>query len=100
MGGDGKHMKICSLLPSSTEILYALGLGDQVAAGTHECDFPQEAGSKPRVTESIIPHEKLSSLEIDHHGSANTGRHGSLYPPREDLLESVKPDPRTPQERS
>ncbi len=92
MGGDGKHMKICSLLPSSTEILYALGLGDQVAAVTHECDFPQEAASKPRITESIIDHERLSSLEIDHHVSANIGRHGSIYRLREDLLEALKPD--------
>ena len=92
MGGDGKHMKICSLLPSSTEILYALGLGDQVAAVTHECDFPQEAASKPRITESIIDHERLSGLEIDHHVSANIGRHGSIYRLREDLLEALKPE--------
>src|SRR2546426_4279903 len=92
MGGDGKYMKICSLLPSSTEILYALGLGDQVAAVTHECDFPQEAASKPRITESIIDHERMSSLDIDHHVSANIGRHGSIYRLKEDLLAALKPD--------
>src|SRR5436853_6305289 len=85
-------MRICSLLPSSTEILYTLGLGDEVVAVTHECDFPPEAASKPRVTESIIDHERLSSLEIDHHVSANVGRHGSIYRLKEDLLESLKPD--------
>jgi ABC-type hemin transport system substrate-binding protein len=36
-------MRICSLLPSATEILYALGLGDCVCGVTHECDFPPEA---------------------------------------------------------
>src|SRR5205085_7933843 len=67
-------------------------LGDEVVAVTHECDFPPEAASKPRVTESIIDHERLSSLEIDHHVSANVGRHGSIYRLKEDLLESLKPD--------
>jgi ABC-type hemin transport system substrate-binding protein len=40
-------MKICSLLPSATEILFALGLGDQVAGVSHECDFPPDARTKP-----------------------------------------------------
>ena len=40
-------MRICSLLPSATEILYALGLGDAVVGVTHECDYPPEAGKKP-----------------------------------------------------
>ena len=47
-------MKIWSLLPSATEILFALGLGDQVTGVTHECDFPAEAETKPRVTISYI----------------------------------------------
>lgn len=40
-------MQICSLLPSATEILYALNLGDSVAGVTRECDFPPEAAKKP-----------------------------------------------------
>jgi len=40
-------MRICSLLPSATEILYAIGLGDSVLGVTHECDFPAEAATKP-----------------------------------------------------
>ena len=39
-------MRICSLLPSATEILYALGLGDQVVGVSHTCDYPDEARSK------------------------------------------------------
>src|SRR5262245_23346551 len=89
---EARRMKICSLLPSSTEILYSLGLGDQIVAVTHECDFPPEASTKPHVTESIIDHERLNSLEIDHHVSANVGRHGSIYHLKEALLESLKPD--------
>src|SRR5205823_13756680 len=85
-------MKICSLLPSGTEILYALELGDQVVAVTHECDYPPEATSKPQITESLIDHERLSSTEIDHQVSSNIGRHGSIYRLKEDLLEALKPD--------
>jgi iron complex transport system substrate-binding protein len=86
------NMRICSLLPSSTEILYALGLGDQVVAVTHECDYPPEAASKPHVTQSVIDHKRLTSMEIDHRVSSNIGRHGSIYRLDEDLLESLKPD--------
>jgi iron complex transport system substrate-binding protein len=89
MGGD---LKICSLLPSSTEILYSLGLHDAVVAVTHECDYPPEAMSKPQVTESLLDHQRLTSSEIDHHISTNIGRHGSIYHLKEDLLEQLKPD--------
>jgi iron complex transport system substrate-binding protein len=90
MGGD--RVRICSLLPSATEILYSLDLGDQVVAVTHECDYPPEAQSKPRITENVIDHERLTSAEIDHHVTANIGRHGSIYTLKQDLLESLKPD--------
>src|SRR5438105_10060947 len=88
----GRHLKICSLLPSATEILYSLGLGDQIVAVTHECDHPPEATSKPTITENLIDHERLSSAEIDHHVATNIGRHGSIYRLNEDLLESLQPD--------
>jgi iron complex transport system substrate-binding protein len=90
VGGD--RVKILSLLPSATEILYALDLGDQVVAVTHECDYPPEAQSKPRITENVIDHERLTSAEIDHHVAANIGRHGSIYTLKQDLLESLQPD--------
>ena len=85
-------MKICSLLPSSTEILYALGLEDQVIAVTHECDYPAQTASKPQITESVIDHERMTSSEIDHRVSSNIGKHGSIYRLKEDLLEQLKPD--------
>jgi len=85
-------MKICSLLPSATEILYSLDLGDQVVAVTHECDYPADALSKQKITENLIDHEALSSAEIDHHIASNVGRHGSIYALREDMLEQLKPD--------
>lgn len=57
-------MRIASLLPSATEIVYALGLGDQLVAVTHECDFPADAAAKPQVTHNLLP-PGLSSLQID-----------------------------------
>ena len=58
-------MRICSLLPSGTEILFALGLGDAVMGVSHECDFPPEAQRKPRVVHSAIDQDQLSSDAID-----------------------------------
>lgn len=57
-------MRIASLVPSATEMLFALGLGDQVVGVTHECDFPAEAASRAQLTRSVIP-EDLSAVEID-----------------------------------
>lgn len=58
-------MKICSLLPSGTEILFALGLGDQVAGVSDLCDFPAEARSKPVVSHSKVDPSVLSSEEVE-----------------------------------
>lgn len=49
----GALMRICSLLPSATEILFALGLNEAVAV-THECDYPAQARTKPGVTTSVV----------------------------------------------
>lgn len=56
--------RIASLVPSSTEMLFALGLGDRVVAVTHECDWPPEATRLPRLTRSVIP-EGLEPAAID-----------------------------------
>ena len=53
-------MRICSLLPSATEILYALGLGDSVVGVTHECDFPPDAASKPRLIRPRVDPQALA----------------------------------------
>jgi iron complex transport system substrate-binding protein len=58
-------MKICSLLPSGTEILFALGLGDQVIGVTDLCDYPPEAGDKPVVCRSKIDVSVMSSEEVE-----------------------------------
>ncbi|MCH8744508.1 MAG: ABC transporter substrate-binding protein [Chloroflexi bacterium] len=58
-------MKICSLLPSGTEILFALGLGDQVIGVTDLCDYPDEARSKSVVSRSKIDVSLLSSDQVE-----------------------------------
>ena len=71
-------MRIASLVPSATEMLFALGLGDSVVAVTHECDFPPEAESRPRLTRSVIP-EGLPPGEIDAAVREVTGEGRALY---------------------
>ena len=71
-------MRIASLVPSATELLFALGVGDQVVAVTHECDFPPEAANKPHLTRSVIP-AGLAATEIDSAVRERTGRGEALY---------------------
>jgi iron complex transport system substrate-binding protein len=58
-------MRICSLVPSATEIIFALGLGGSLFGVTHECDYPTDARNKPRLTKSLLPQEGMSSSRID-----------------------------------
>ena len=57
------HMKICSLLPSGTEILFRLGLGDQLAGVSDLCDYPPDTRSKQVVSRSKVDPSVLSSEE-------------------------------------
>jgi len=84
--------KIVSLLPSSTEIVCALGLEEKLVGVTHECDYPGSVPSKPHVTASRISHETMSSKEIDHAVRSNLDGHGSIYDLDENLLQSLDPD--------
>jgi len=82
-------MRICSLLPSATEIAFALGLADQVVAVSHECDYPPEASNRPVLTKSAI-HQKIHrSLEVDREVEQ---RGGDIYEIDEKLLANLKPD--------
>jgi len=85
-------MRICSFLPSATEILYELGLGDCVTGVTHECDYPPEAAEKKRVVMSFIDPEKLSSREIDELVSRNAAQGKSTYLIDKDALKEADPD--------
>ena len=57
-------MRIVSLVPSATEMLFAIGAGDEVVAVTHECDFPPAALELPKVTRDVLP-PGLGAREID-----------------------------------
>lgn len=84
-------MRVCSLLPSATEIIYALGASDQLVAVTHECDFPDEARAKPRITRSDIS-PMLRSLEIDRRVRSQLHDHGTLYHLDVELLGRLSPE--------
>jgi iron complex transport system substrate-binding protein len=89
--GKLRGMKICSLLPSATEILFALGLGDQVAGVSHECDFPPEARSKPVLIKSRISHTE-SAAAIDRQVHEFLERGDSLYSVDFEILRAIEPD--------
>ena len=85
-------MRICSFLPSATEIVYALGLGDSLYGVSHECDYPEEARAKPRVVTSRIDSDRLGSAEIDRLVSELMSRGEPLYEVDAAALERARPD--------
>jgi iron complex transport system substrate-binding protein len=86
-----ESMRIVSLLPSATEILYALGLGGSVVGITHECDFPLDAAQKPALIKPRVdPH--ATPAEIDRQVSELVGRGESIYAVDAELLASLEPD--------
>jgi len=84
-------MRICSLLPSATEILYAIGLGDSVLGVTHECDFPAEAATKPALIRPRVD-PQATPAEIDRKVSEIIARGESIYSVDAELLSSLAPD--------
>ncbi|HTX31086.1 MAG TPA: cobalamin-binding protein [Solirubrobacteraceae bacterium] len=84
-------MRIVSLVPSATEMLFALGLGSDVIAVTHECDFPPAAQELPRVTRDVLP-SGLTSAQIDAAVKERTLAGESIYELDTDLLADLRPD--------
>ena len=84
--------RICSLLPSATEIVYALGLGDRLVAVTHECDFPAEVASLPVVTSAGVNPASMSNRELHNHVSNALHSGSSIYTLDQPLLERLNPD--------
>lgn len=84
-------MRIVSLVPSATEMLYALGLGPDLVAVTHECDYPAGARGLPKVTRDVLP-TGLSSAEIDAAVKERTLAGQSIYELDEDALNELAPD--------
>jgi iron complex transport system substrate-binding protein len=86
-----RPMRICSLLPSATEIVCALGAQTQLVGVTHECDFPPSAASIRGITRSNIP-AGYSSAQIDAAVSESLNSSGSLYELDLHALEELQPD--------
>ena len=84
-------MRIVSLLPSATEILFALGFDREVVGVSHECDFPPQARTKRVVIQSRIPHD-ASPSEIDRLVREYVSRGESLYAVDAQALEELAPD--------
>src|SRR5262245_562191 len=85
-------MRIVSLLPSATEIVYRLELQDQLVGVTHECDFPLEARSKPVMIESRFDPHALSSAQTDAAVRELVQKGENVYRFKPGALEQAKPD--------
>ena len=84
--------RIVSLLPAATEIAAALGLMDQVVGVSHECDFPDKANARPRVTHSPVHNAGLTSREVDEWVRRALRENGTVYTIDESLLRKLRPD--------
>ena len=84
-------MRIVSLVPHATELLFALGLGDQVVGVTHECDHPEAARARRHVTRDRLP-AGLSSAELDAAVREFTQGGEAIYSLDEDVLHDLEPD--------
>lgn len=84
-------MRIVSLLPSATEIVCALELGDQLVGVTHECDYPPPVKRLPKVTRTLIPTD-AASRDIDEMVRAQLNAERTLYKLDLAALERLQPD--------
>jgi iron complex transport system substrate-binding protein len=85
-------MRVVSLLPSATEIVYALGHGDSLVGVSHECDFPENAKTKPKMIEPIFDTSRLGSEEIDALVVEYMKQGKSIYRIRFEELKRADPD--------
>src|SRR6476469_4599011 len=87
-------MRIVSLVPHATELLFALGLGSDVVGVTHECDYPPQALKRPRVTRDVLP-AGLSAPEIEAAVRERTPEGQASYELDRGALELLALDPKT-----
>ena len=80
------ELRILSLLPAATEMVYALGLGDALVGVSHECDFPLEAKLKAIVVKPVLALEQMTLREIDVAVAERIGSGQSLYAVDEPLV--------------
>ncbi|HEX5939818.1 MAG TPA: ABC transporter substrate-binding protein, partial [Dehalococcoidia bacterium] len=84
-------MRILSLLPAATEMVFLLGLGDDLVGVSHECDYPSQAAIKPRVTRSRVDAGRPGD-EIQRQVQELSHDHNSLYELDVELIRALKPD--------
>ncbi|MGC3982020.1 MAG: hypothetical protein QM808_12225 [Steroidobacteraceae bacterium] len=84
--------RIISLLPSATEMAYALGLQELLVGVTHECDFPADVRSKRAVVRNALPVETMSEREINAAVSERLRQGLSLYAVDEVAVRELEPD--------
>jgi len=84
-------MRIVSLVPSATEMLFAVGLGESVVGVTHECDYPPRAADLPHLTRTVL-REGLEGGQIDTAVRATLAEGRALYELDEELLAELAPD--------
>jgi iron complex transport system substrate-binding protein len=84
-------MRIVSLVPSATEMLFALGLGPDLIAVTHECDYPPPARELPRITRDVLP-PGLTAAQIDAAVKERTLAGESIYELDAEALHELRPD--------
>jgi iron complex transport system substrate-binding protein len=84
-------VRIVSLVPSATEMLFALGLGDDIVGVTHECDYPPPAQALPKITRDVLP-AGLSAAEIDAAVKERTLAGESIYELDAEALHDLEPD--------
>src|SRR3954449_12429620 len=84
-------MRIASLVPSATEMLFAVGLGGDVVGVTHECDYPPAARKLPPLTRTVLS-ESLDAGQIDAAVKATVAEGRALYELDEELLTELAPD--------
>ncbi len=89
--GHDHGVRIVSLLPSATEIVYALGLGDQLVGVTDECDYPPDAARARVVTRSALP-PGATPAEVDRLVSASVGSGDPIYRLDRDAIRELRPD--------
>jgi iron complex transport system substrate-binding protein len=85
-------MRICSLLPSATEVIALLGLSDELVGISHECDYPPSVRSVPVMVEPMISSQGLASADIDRQVSQLVASGQRLYRLKENVLEQARPD--------
>ncbi len=85
-------MRICSLVPSVTETVCALGLTDELVGVSHECDYPEFVKSKPKLTKSAISSEGVTSAQIDAQVRESFQKGKGIYELDFEMLKSLEPD--------